>query len=261
MTLAAVAAAEEGKKKKKRMTKKLASSEATNGDNVVDALSAATKPLKKKKKKRASVAAEVSPDVLESAAAAEAAEGGKRRKLKKRERADDADEDDDGAERGPKKKKWGTEHDDYDEMIKIKEAAWKKKVEEWEKPVATGVLGSGIEPNDTDFYNYVDLAGFESLGLAPETMRAIKEEFGFESMTRIQQAAIPVALRGNSVLGIAETGSGKTLAFLIPVVEMLVHQNSDTKMFSGLFALILAPARELVLQITRELNKVRMPVT
>jgi ATP-dependent RNA helicase DDX18/HAS1 len=61
---------------------------------------------------------------------------------------------------------------------------------------------------------------FKQLGLSEKSMKAI-EGMGFETMTEIQQRAIPPLLAGRDVLGAAKTGSGKTLAFLIPAVEML----------------------------------------
>src|ERR1700712_4294420 len=61
---------------------------------------------------------------------------------------------------------------------------------------------------------------FKQLNLSEKTMKAI-ETMGFQTMTEIQQRAIPPLMAGRDVLGAAKTGSGKTLAFLIPAVEML----------------------------------------
>ena len=61
---------------------------------------------------------------------------------------------------------------------------------------------------------------FTELNLSDKTMMAIKE-MGFETMTEIQQRAIPPLMAGRDVLGAAKTGSGKTLSFLIPAIEML----------------------------------------
>jgi ATP-dependent RNA helicase DDX18/HAS1 len=61
---------------------------------------------------------------------------------------------------------------------------------------------------------------FKDLNLSDRTMKAI-EGMGFDTMTEIQQRAIPPLLAGRDVLGAAKTGSGKTLAFLIPAVELL----------------------------------------
>ena len=65
-----------------------------------------------------------------------------------------------------------------------------------------------------------ELQKFTQLNLSDKTMKAI-QDMGFETMTEIQQRAIPPLLAGRDVLGAAKTGSGKTLSFLIPAIEML----------------------------------------
>ena len=69
----------------------------------------------------------------------------------------------------------------------------------------------------------------------------------FQTLTAIQQKAIPLALQGSDILGAAKTGSGKTLGFLIPVLETLVRKKWTE--YDGLGALILSPTRELAVQI------------
>jgi ATP-dependent RNA helicase DDX18/HAS1 len=101
---------------------------------------------------------------------------------------------------------------------------------------------------------------FSELKIADELKRSIKEEFQFDKMTRIQAQTIPVALEHSDVdiVGNAKTGSGKTLAFLIPCVQYLIvnnkfranHDDND-----GLGALILAPTRELAIQIHQVAHK------
>ncbi|CRG91971.1 ATP-dependent RNA helicase DDX18 [Talaromyces islandicus] len=87
---------------------------------------------------------------------------------------------------------------------------------------------------------------FTDLTLSEKTMEAIKE-MGFETMTEIQQRAIPPLMAGRDVLGAAKTGSGKTLAFLIPAIELL--HSLKFKPRNGTGVLILSPTRELALQI------------
>ncbi|KAN0072187.1 P-loop containing nucleoside triphosphate hydrolase protein [Elaphomyces granulatus] len=87
---------------------------------------------------------------------------------------------------------------------------------------------------------------FSELNLSGQTMRAI-EGMGFETITEIQQRAIPPLLAGRDVLGAAKTGSGKTLAFLIPVVEMLSSLRFKAR--NGTGVIIISPTRELALQI------------
>ena len=84
---------------------------------------------------------------------------------------------------------------------------------------------------------------FSQLGLAPAQVSAC-ESLGYKTPTPIQSKAIPVVLSGRDVLGCAETGTGKTAAFLLPIIQRL----SETAR-PGLRVLVLAPTRELALQI------------
>lgn len=87
---------------------------------------------------------------------------------------------------------------------------------------------------------------FSELNLSDRTMEGIKE-MGFETMTEIQQKAIPPLLSGRDVLGAAKTGSGKTLAFLIPAIEMLSQLRFKPR--NGTGVIVVSPTRELALQI------------
>ncbi|HHT79095.1 MAG TPA: DEAD/DEAH box helicase [Actinobacteria bacterium] len=89
---------------------------------------------------------------------------------------------------------------------------------------------------------------FKELGIKEELLRAIKE-LGFEQLTPIQEKAIPVLKKGDSdFIGLAQTGTGKTAAFGIPLAE-LVNINSK-----NIEALILAPTRELCMQIANDIG-------
>lgn len=90
---------------------------------------------------------------------------------------------------------------------------------------------------------------FESLPLSPEVLRAA-QELGYASLTPIQASAIPLILEGHDVVGRSSTGTGKTAAFGIPVVERVSRITPNRPQ-----ALILAPTRELALQISGELRK------
>ncbi|PLB50295.1 ATP-dependent RNA helicase has1 [Aspergillus steynii IBT 23096] len=87
---------------------------------------------------------------------------------------------------------------------------------------------------------------FTELNLSDKTMKAI-QEMGFQTMTEIQQRAIPPLLAGRDVLGAAKTGSGKTLSFLIPAIEMLSSLRFKPR--NGTGVIIVSPTRELALQI------------
>eukprot|EP00793_Prasinoderma_coloniale_P000014 PRCOL_00005522-RA len=94
---------------------------------------------------------------------------------------------------------------------------------------------------------------FADLPLSERTQSALAAA-GFESLTAIQAATLPLALAGRDVLGAAKTGSGKSLAFLIPVVERLYRLRWTRQ--DGVGALVLSPTRELAKQIFVELRKV-----
>lgn len=72
---------------------------------------------------------------------------------------------------------------------------------------------------------------------------------GFESMKPIQRKILPLALAGQDVVGIAPTGSGKTLAFLVPGLVHAAGQNTALRPQDGPIVLVLAPTRELAVQI------------
>jgi ATP-dependent RNA helicase RhlE len=88
---------------------------------------------------------------------------------------------------------------------------------------------------------------FADLNLSAEALHAL-ERAGFEHPTPIQAQAIPPALLGRDVIGIAATGTGKTVAFLLPIIDRLAGK-------TGTRALVLAPTRELALQIGEELER------
>jgi ATP-dependent RNA helicase RhlE len=89
-------------------------------------------------------------------------------------------------------------------------------------------------------------ASFESLGLAPELLRAVAD-MGFTEPTPIQRQAVPPGLSGRDLLGCAMTGSGKTAAFLLPILQQLQGKPRGTTR-----ALIITPTRELAAQVDEE---------
>src|ERR1041384_6790277 len=95
---------------------------------------------------------------------------------------------------------------------------------------------------------------FSQLGLAPAQLRAC-ESLGYTEPTPIQRQAIPVVLSGQDLIGCAETGTGKTAAFLLPLIQRMTEKTRP-----GVRVLVLAPTRELALQIQKnygELNRVK----
>ncbi|MEK6978296.1 MAG: DEAD/DEAH box helicase [Candidatus Hydrothermarchaeota archaeon] len=82
---------------------------------------------------------------------------------------------------------------------------------------------------------------FEEMNIGPSVLKAVREQ-RYERPTAIQGAVIPRAMGGEDVIGCSATGSGKTAAFAIPILEKLERKG-------GIQALILAPTRELAIQI------------
>jgi len=90
------------------------------------------------------------------------------------------------------------------------------------------------------------MATFHDLNIDFPIVRAITE-MGFEEATPIQEKAIPIVLEGGDVIGLAQTGTGKTAAFGIPLLQSIA---SEERFVQGL---ILAPTRELSIQVSEEL--------
>lgn len=86
---------------------------------------------------------------------------------------------------------------------------------------------------------------FKSLGLIDPLLDAL-EQVNFTIPTEIQAAALPHALQGRDIIGVASTGSGKTAAFALPILQKLWEEPK------GLFACVLAPTRELAYQISQQ---------
>ena len=90
---------------------------------------------------------------------------------------------------------------------------------------------------------------FNALGIDKNLLKGI-EELGFEFCTPIQADALPIALSGKDVAGQAQTGTGKTAAFLIATIQyLLANELQKTEAKNPLRALVLAPTRELAIQI------------
>lgn len=92
------------------------------------------------------------------------------------------------------------------------------------------------------------MAKFSEFELSAPIMNAIAE-MGFEEATPIQEKAIPLIMGGQDLIGQAQTGTGKTAAFGIPMLEDIDLENP------GIQALVVAPTRELVVQVAEELSR------
>ena len=91
---------------------------------------------------------------------------------------------------------------------------------------------------------------FTDLNLNPKILKAI-EEAGYETPTPIQAGAIPAAIEGKDVLGIAQTGTGKTASFTLPMIHMLARGRARARMPRSL---VLCPTRELAAQVAENFD-------
>lgn len=93
---------------------------------------------------------------------------------------------------------------------------------------------------------------FQQLNLQPKLQQAI-DKLGFQHMTPVQQKVLHFTLAGHDAIGLAQTGTGKTATFLISIINDLLKNPMTTQRYRGEpRALILAPTRELALQIEQD---------
>lgn len=91
---------------------------------------------------------------------------------------------------------------------------------------------------------------FSELNLNPKVLKAV-EEAGYDTPTPIQAGAIPPALEGRDVLGIAQTGTGKTASFTLPMITLLARGRARARMPRSL---VLCPTRELAAQVAENFD-------
>lgn len=98
------------------------------------------------------------------------------------------------------------------------------------------------------------MSKFQALGVSPELAQIVQAN-GITDPTPIQEIAIPIVSKGNDVIAQAQTGTGKTFAFLLPIVDAIDPSKGHVQ------SLIVAPTRELALQITTETKRIlsRLP--
>jgi len=89
---------------------------------------------------------------------------------------------------------------------------------------------------------------FDNLGLHQQSLQVV-DGLGYKEPTPIQQSAIPILLNGQNVLGQAQTGTGKTAAFVLPMLQQIEAGSGKVQ------ALILAPTRELAMQVAKETKR------
>ncbi|XP_051137360.1 DEAD-box ATP-dependent RNA helicase 47A isoform X2 [Andrographis paniculata] len=131
-----------------------------------------------------------------------------------------------------------------------------------EKKVASKVI-HGVKKGKIDLQGLAPFAAksFSELGL-PTLMVERLEKEGYKVPTDVQAAAIPSILNDHDVVIQSYTGSGKTLAYLLPILSELgpFKENAEARTKMGIEAVVVAPSRELGMQIVREFERVLGPV-
>jgi ATP-dependent RNA helicase DeaD len=95
---------------------------------------------------------------------------------------------------------------------------------------------------------FLSMTTFHELGISEPIQRAITA-MGFEEASPIQEKAIPIALTGKDIIGQAQTGTGKTAAFGIPILQKIDTDKESVQ------AIVIAPTRELAIQVSEEINR------
>ncbi|TCD71925.1 ATP-dependent RNA helicase [Steccherinum ochraceum] len=169
--------------------------------------------------------------------------------------------------------------DDFDGILELEEVDDSSTVEAAGSDVGDSdkIAGPSTPPKQgkkTKIQNAAAVTELEELSFDAEKLLPNWHEFSlhprlllslhaqhFSSPTPIQARAIPAALKGKDIVGVAETGSGKTLAYGLPILHAILEENTSryTSLLSQkqkrtLRALILAPTRELALQVSGHLN-------
>jgi ATP-dependent RNA helicase DDX54/DBP10 len=114
----------------------------------------------------------------------------------------------------------------------------------------TGLMGLNPDGNIDVNLKKPKGGGFQTMGLTREELKSVLN-MGFKVPTPIQRKGIPVLMQGSDVVAMARTGSGKTAAYAIP----MIHKLREHSTVVGVRGIVMAPTRELSLQIMREMQK------
>lgn len=103
--------------------------------------------------------------------------------------------------------------------------------------------------------SYLSETRFDQCSISPLSLKGIKDA-GYEKMTVVQEATLPVILKGKDVLAKAKTGTGKTVAFLLPSIEVVIKSSAPARdqKRPPILVLVMCPTRELAVQAAAEAN-------
>lgn len=176
----------------------------------------------------------------------------------KRMRTWSHDEKDKSEENTANKKRRTRSMDAKEEKDALQNAATQMSPAEWRKDQHITVKGHGKHMGrDAEFPD--PFMNFSDAPFSKNVLRTF-DEAGFTNPTCIQSQAWPIALQGHDMICIAKTGSGKTCGFLLPTLHRHVESsNGPSRGFRKPILLVLAPTRELAVQIMEEAKKFGRP--
>jgi ATP-dependent RNA helicase DeaD len=119
----------------------------------------------------------------------------------------------------------------------------------YERVVNVDVDAGGALEEDEDNNELLSGVGFDVLLEDERLVRILKKDFGYSTTTHVQLSAMPRISDGSDVMIQSYTGTGKTLAFLLPIFEAIDEESTAVQ------AVVVAPTRELAMQITREAER------
>ncbi|KAK8956147.1 DEAD-box ATP-dependent RNA helicase 31 [Platanthera guangdongensis] len=168
----------------------------------------------------------------------------------------DVDDDDDDEEDSDGQSDFGS--DFFGDKEALKDSAAEGAGEKGSSVFSTdGDIVKAISQTSTPrSESYLSLARFDQFPLSPLSLKGVKAA-GYERMTEVQEATLPVILKGKDVLAKARTGTGKTVAFLLPAIEVVVKLpplDRDNKR-PPVHVLVICPTRELADQAAAEASK------
>ncbi|KAL3838689.1 hypothetical protein ACJIZ3_023280 [Penstemon smallii] len=139
--------------------------------------------------------------------------------------------------------------DDEEEEEEEKEDENDDGLFEKESVVFQKPQSSSSEKSDS----YLSESRFDQCSISPLSLKGIKDA-GYEKMTMVQEATLPLILKGKDVLAKAKTGTGKTVAFLLPAIELIVKSPpiSRDQRLPPIHVLVICPTRELASQAAAE---------
>ncbi|XP_031493537.1 DEAD-box ATP-dependent RNA helicase 31-like [Nymphaea colorata] len=163
---------------------------------------------------------------------------------------DDDDEEDGDDESGFESESFSGEDNEagFDDALSEDKVNRKKSRDD------VDVVVPKISSGETD--SYLSQSRFEDTAISPLSLKGVKTA-GYDKMTVVQEATLPIILKGKDVLAKAKTGTGKTVAFLLPAIELVTKVppvGRDQKR-PPINVLIICPTRELANQAAAEANK------